>query len=274
MATNSSTLKIDESSEKPCLDAIPMSTDTTLPPPPPPARTTLLVLGGRGFLGSRVCHEALSTGLHVVGLSRSGTPPFSKEPWVSQVEWARGDALDPESYSSFLRNSAAVISCVGGFGSNEQMWKTNGTSNVTAIEAASAAGVPRFVYVSAFIPFVPGLSFALEGYVKGKQQAERALRRVFPYSGVVLRPGAIYGDRSLSENVSLPLQCFFKPAEKVVGLIPAEIARKVAGALPFAGAVAVPPLAAETVARVAVRAATDESFPVGILDPWDIRKHQ
>lgn len=33
---------------------------------------TLVVLGGRGFVGSAVCHEALATGMHVVGLSRSG----------------------------------------------------------------------------------------------------------------------------------------------------------------------------------------------------------
>ena len=30
------------------------------------------MLGGRGFVGSRVCQEALATGLHVVSISKSG----------------------------------------------------------------------------------------------------------------------------------------------------------------------------------------------------------
>jgi glutamate dehydrogenase/leucine dehydrogenase len=32
----------------------------------------LVVFGGRGFVGSAVCKEALSTGLHVVAISPSG----------------------------------------------------------------------------------------------------------------------------------------------------------------------------------------------------------
>lgn len=45
----------------------------------------IVVFGGRGFVGSHICQEALSTGLHVVSISRSGTPPLSKEPWTQQV---------------------------------------------------------------------------------------------------------------------------------------------------------------------------------------------
>lgn len=32
----------------------------------------LIVFGGRGFVGSAVCKEALNTGLHVVAISPSG----------------------------------------------------------------------------------------------------------------------------------------------------------------------------------------------------------
>lgn len=32
----------------------------------------IVVFGGRGFVGSHVCQAALNTGLHVVGVSRSG----------------------------------------------------------------------------------------------------------------------------------------------------------------------------------------------------------
>ena len=46
----------------------------------------LLVFGGNGFVGSRVCEEALKTGLPVVSINRSGAPKLSAD-WVSTVEW-------------------------------------------------------------------------------------------------------------------------------------------------------------------------------------------
>ena len=46
----------------------------------------LLVFGGNGFVGTRVCKEALDTGLGVVSISRSGKPPV-QDSWVPQVEW-------------------------------------------------------------------------------------------------------------------------------------------------------------------------------------------
>ena len=46
----------------------------------------LLVFGGSGFVGSRVCEEALKTGLPVVSVNRSGPPKLSPD-WASNVEW-------------------------------------------------------------------------------------------------------------------------------------------------------------------------------------------
>ena len=48
----------------------------------------LLVFGGNGFVGSRVCEEALKTGLDVVSISRSGRPKLSAD-WVSSMEWVQ-----------------------------------------------------------------------------------------------------------------------------------------------------------------------------------------
>ena len=53
----------------------------------------VVVFGGRGFVGSYVCQEALRSGLRVVGISRSGTPPASGAAWTRDVEWVRGNAL-------------------------------------------------------------------------------------------------------------------------------------------------------------------------------------
>ena len=46
----------------------------------------LLVFGGSGFVGTRVCEEALKTGLAVVSVNRSGPPKLSAD-WVSSIEW-------------------------------------------------------------------------------------------------------------------------------------------------------------------------------------------
>lgn len=46
----------------------------------------LLVFGGNGFVGTRVCEEAVSTGLQIVSINRSGRPR-QNAPWVDQVDW-------------------------------------------------------------------------------------------------------------------------------------------------------------------------------------------
>eukprot|EP00882_Tetradesmus_deserticola_P006043 GHRQ01006361.1.p1 GENE.GHRQ01006361.1~~GHRQ01006361.1.p1 ORF type:complete len:294 (+),score=98.79 GHRQ01006361.1:156-1037(+) len=227
----------------------------------------LVVFGGRGFVGSAVCKQALNTGLHVVAISPSGTPPTGKEPWTREVEWLRGNALEPRTYQDVLHGALAAISCVGGFGSQADMLRINGAANAAAIATARAAGVPRFVYISAHTPPMPGIDMVLSGYIQGKRQAEEELLRSYPQSGVVLRPWLIYGDRAISSHVSLPLGMLFSPVEYALRHIPNA---KQLAQLPFVGAGFIPPVPVEQVAKVAVAAATDPSVPGGIIDDWNI----
>lgn len=104
--------------------------------------------------------------LHPPSPIRAGTPPQHKEAWTQDVEWARGNALEPRTYDRLLPGALAAISCVGGFGSQSEMQKVNGAANAAAIAAAKAAGVPRFVYVSAHTPNVPGIDLLLSGYIQ------------------------------------------------------------------------------------------------------------
>ncbi|KAG2497539.1 hypothetical protein HYH03_004286 [Edaphochlamys debaryana] len=225
----------------------------------------VVVFGGRGFVGSNICKEAASHGLSVLGVSRGGTPPICRDSWVDSVSWVRGNALEPQSFVEHLEGASAVISCVGGFGSQQEQLRTNGAANVSLIEAARAAGVPRFVFISA-APFnIPGIEMLLGGYIRGKAAAEEALRTHFPTSGVALRPGVIYGDRDVSTNVTLPLGLFFKPYSQLVEKVPNA---KSLSELPLVGAALVPPVSVTTVARAAVRAATDPSVPAGVIDVW------
>ncbi|XVF48228.1 hypothetical protein PTKIN_Ptkin03bG0172900 [Pterospermum kingtungense] len=178
---------------------------------PPPPSEKLLVLGGNGFVGSHICREALNRGLTVASLSRSGGASLH-DSWAKNVTWHQGNLLSSDSWKEALNGVTSVISCVGGFGSNSYMYKINGTANINAIRAAEEKGVKRFVYISA-ADF--GLvNYLLQGYYEGKRAAETELLTKFPYGGVILRPGFIYGTRSVGK-MKLPLGVVGSPLEMV-----------------------------------------------------------
>ncbi|KAJ9167615.1 hypothetical protein P3X46_019232 [Hevea brasiliensis] len=230
---------------------------------PPPPTENLLVLGGNGFVGSHICREALDRGLSVASLSRSGRSSI-RDSWANAITWHQGDLFSPDSWKEALNGVSAIISCVGGFGSNSHMYKINGTANINAIRAASEQGVKRFVYISA-ADF--GLAnYLLQGYYEGKRAAETELLTKFPYGGVILRPGFIYGTRSLG-SIKLPLGMIGSPMEMVLQHA------KPLKQLPLVGPLFTPPVNVSAVAKVAVRAASDPVFPPGIIDVYGILRY-
>ena len=72
-----------------------------------PGLPRVLVFGGNGFVGSRVCEEALKTGLEVVSVNRSGAPRH-RAPWVDQVSWVQVRSADQE-LGNFWQCSLAFI---------------------------------------------------------------------------------------------------------------------------------------------------------------------
>ncbi|XP_004291990.1 PREDICTED: uncharacterized protein At1g32220, chloroplastic-like isoform 1 [Fragaria vesca subsp. vesca] len=248
---------------------------------PPPPTEKLLVLGGNGFVGSHVCKEALDRGLSVASLSSSrnhnwdfhkatgiGTFRSGKsklhDSWANNVTWYQGNLLSTDSWKDALDGVTSVISCVGGFGSNSYMYKINGTANINAVRAASEHGVKRFVYVSA-ADF--GLAnYLVRGYYEGKRAAETEILTKFPYGGVILRPGFIYGTRSVG-SIKLPLGVIGSPLEMLF-----QQTRPL-NQLPLVGPLFTPPVNVTAVAKVAVRAATDPVFPPGIVDIYGIQRY-
>ncbi|KAL6213040.1 hypothetical protein ACLB2K_018255 [Fragaria x ananassa] len=231
---------------------------------PPPPTEKLLVLGGNGFVGSHVCKEALDRGLSVASLSRSGKSKLH-DSWANNVTWYQGNLLSTDSFFCHaLDGVTSVISCVGGFGSNSYMYKINGTANINAVRAASEHGVKRFVYVSA-ADF--GLAnYLVRGYYEGKRAAETEILTKFPYGGVILRPGFIYGTRSVG-SIKLPLGVIGSPLEMLF-----QQTRPL-NQLPLVGPLFTPPVNVTAVAKVAVRAATDPVFPPGIVDIYGIQRY-
>lgn len=230
---------------------------------PPPPTEKLLVLGGNGFVGSHICKEALDRGLTVASLSRTGRSSI-QDSWANSVIWHQGNLFSTDSWKDALKGVTSVISCVGGFGSNSHMYKINGTANINAIRAASEEGVKRFVYISAADFGIA--NYVLQGYYEGKRAAETELLTRYPYGGIILRPGFIYGTRRVG-SMKLPLGVIGSPLEMILQRA------KPLSQIPLIGPLFTPPVNVTAVAKVAIRAATDPVFPPGVIDVHGILRY-
>ncbi len=73
----------------------------------------------------------------------------------------------------------------------------------------------------------------------------------------------------MSANVTLPLGLVGAPLEALAARAPKALL-----GVPLLGALAVPPVPVEAVARAAVRAATDPRVPAGVIDPWGLEEYK
>ncbi|CAJ1931067.1 unnamed protein product [Sphenostylis stenocarpa] len=214
----------------------------------------IVVLGGNGFVGSAICKAAVSRGIEVISLSRSGRPTYS-DAWVDQVTWIAGDVFYV-NWDEVLVGATTVVSTLGGFGSDEQMKRINGEANVVAVNAAKEYGIPKFILISVHDYNLP--SFLLSsGYFTGKRKAESEVLSKYPSSGIVLRPAFIYGKRRV-DGFELPLDLVGEPAEKVLRAI--ENFTKPLSSLPASDLLLAPPVSVEDVALAVINGVTDDDF--------------
>ena len=108
----------------------------------------IVVLGGSGFVGSRVVRDIAQNGRPVISISRSGKAPAwaKNEKFMDSVKWIKGDIGSSDlSYN----DADAVVSCVGviGLDNKPEYKKVNGDDNANAVLTAKSNGVSRFVYV-------------------------------------------------------------------------------------------------------------------------------
>uniref|UniRef100_A0A5B7BY34 NAD(P)-binding domain-containing protein n=1 Tax=Davidia involucrata TaxID=16924 RepID=A0A5B7BY34_DAVIN len=214
----------------------------------------VVVLGGSGFVGSAICKGAVSKGIEVISLSRSGRPSYT-DSWVDQVTWMTGDVFYA-NWDEVLAGATAVVSTLGGFGSEEQMQRINGEANVVAVSAAKDFGIPKFILISVHDYNLP--SFLLSsGYFTGKRKAESEVLSKYPNSGVVLRPGFIYGKRRV-DGFEIPLDLIGEPLEKF--LLATENFTKPLSSLPASDLLLAPPVSVDDVAFAVINAVTDDDF--------------
>ncbi|CAA0843255.1 Uncharacterized protein - chloroplastic [Striga hermonthica] len=212
----------------------------------------IVILGGSGFVGSAICKAAVSKGIEVTSISRSGRPSYSGS-WVDQVTWLTGDVFYA-NWDEVLPGATAVVSTLGGFGSEEQMQRINGEANVVAVNAAKEYGIPKFILISVHDYNLP--SFLLSsGYFTGKRKAESEVLSKYPSSGVVFRPGFIYGKRKV-DGFEIPLDLIGEPLEKLLNAV--ENFTKPLNSLPASDLVLAPPVSVDDLASAVVNAINDD----------------
>ncbi|AAG23446.1 hypothetical protein AtNW77_Chr1g0036001 [Arabidopsis thaliana] len=214
----------------------------------------VVVLGGNGFVGSAICKAAISNGIEVVSVSRSGRPNF-EDSWLDQVTWVTGDVFYL-NWDEVLLGATAVVSTIGGFGNEEQMKRINGEANVTAVNAAKDFGVPKFVLITVHDYNLPPFILS-NGYFTGKRNAEAELLSKYPTSGVVLRPGFIYGKRKVN-GIEVPLDLVGEPLDKIYDS--AERFIRPLRSLPASDLILAPPVNVDDLALAVINAVKDDDF--------------
>ncbi|WP_254536074.1 complex I NDUFA9 subunit family protein [Halomarina litorea] len=151
----------------------------------------VLVVGGTGFIGSKLCGELAERGHDVTAMSSS--PDDSEVP--AGVDTAAGDITDYDSIESAFEGRAAVVNLVAlsplfrPDGGNRKHFEIHlqGTENV--VQAAKDHGVPKVVQMSALGADPEGDT----AYIQSKGQAEKVVEA----SGldyVIFRPSVVFGD--------------------------------------------------------------------------------
>jgi len=103
----------------------------------------ILVVGATGFLGSKILRQLATVPAGPLrAMSRRGAPADA----TGSVEWVRGDLMDPASLDKALQGVDVVVSSANGYMKETIAADFQGNRNL--IEAATRAGVKRFVFLS------------------------------------------------------------------------------------------------------------------------------
>ena len=160
----------------------------------------IVVFGGSGYVGAHVDQLLVNQGYKVVSVSRSS--PSDQKDKVSKIlgsspppmEYISLDA-STDDLSGILKDAEVVVSCVGIAPGGSNQREGNGAVNVRIADAAKAAGVKRFVYISVASSLANSpAKFLLGDYFKGKSEAEAAVVKDYPSEvRLVVKPAIIAG---------------------------------------------------------------------------------
>ena len=163
-----------------------------------------MVTGASGFLGSHICDELERRGIEVVGFD------VVSSPWPRRNEFITGDVRDPEALRRAILGCSTVFNCAGiadldrARANPRLAIEVNVLGALSVLEAASAAGVSRFLQASSVYVYSSGGSV----YRTTKQAAETLIEDLSPslnLQATILRFGSLYGPRADVGNAILRL---------------------------------------------------------------------
>jgi nucleoside-diphosphate-sugar epimerase len=178
----------------------------------------VLVTGATGLIGGRVIERLREhPDVRIRALVRD--PARAERLRALSVEIATGDITRPETLEEAVADSQVVVHCAARVterGTWEDFWRSNVEGTRHVLDAAARAGIERFVHVSSIAVY--GLfprdqtdeSFPYQpcgnAYCDTKIEAEKIAldyhrRRGVPL--VILRPGIVYGPRSLHWTIRI-----------------------------------------------------------------------
>jgi len=138
-----------------------------------------LVTGGTGYVGGIICTALTAAGFDVTSLGRS---PRGKEGFFYRLE--------DEAVSLPLGRWDVVVHAAYDFSArgDEAISARNVVPSLRLLEAASGAGVERFVFISS----ISAYEGCRSDYGRAKLEIEDA---VLQRGGLVIRPGLVWGDQ-------------------------------------------------------------------------------
>ena len=165
----------------------------------------IALTGATGFVGGHLLRRLIEAGHEVRALTRRPREPEAR------VEWVAGDLADHGALARLVEHCGAVIHVAGVLNAPDRAGYEAGNVAGTAatIEAATTAGVHRFVHVSSLAAREPNLSL----YGESKARSE-ALVTASPLPFALVRPPAVYGP---GDRETLDL---FRMAKRGVVLMP------------------------------------------------------
>ena len=158
----------------------------------------VLVTGGSGFVGNRVVAELLARGHQVRALLRPGSEKKLRA--AAQVEVVSGEVMSPETVARAAAGCEAAIHLVGiirefpGRGITFEWLHYEAT--VTVLEAARAAGVWRYLQMSA----LGARPAPADPYHTTNHRADEYVR-LSGLAYTIFRPSVIYGPEDQSLNL-------------------------------------------------------------------------
>src|SRR2546425_5562960 len=150
----------------------------------------VFVTGATGFVGRAVVQALRGEGYVVRCLVRRGSEPDLRG--VGAIERVEGDVLAPQLLDEGMAGCGAVIHLVGiireHIATNTTFYRVHVQGTVNVVAAAAAAGVRRYVHMSA----LGAREGARSRYHQTKWAAEEAVRAcALPWT--IFRPSVIYG---------------------------------------------------------------------------------